>query len=108
MGKTKVNLDSLISVELKKFEQKLEQFQKYLELNDFLTQPDGLRFDDTDVTGEDQEIRHKEILIQIKMQDAVLSWLPLLEKLKQGEEGKGLETRGDIEPGSNFKRKAEK
>jgi hypothetical protein len=39
------------------------------------------------------------------MQDALFSWLPLLQKLRESEQTKQLETRGDIEVNGMFSRK---
>ena len=43
------------------------------------------------------------MLIQIKIQDALFAWMPLLEKLKQGEQDRKENIRGDIEVGGMFK-----
>ena len=39
------------------------------------------------------------------MQDAIFNWLPLLEKLRKGEEGKDMETYGNVEVNGLFKKK---
>ena len=43
------------------------------------------------------------MLVQIKIQDAVFAWMPLLLKLRETEDGKNIETRGDIKIGGNFR-----
>lgn len=58
-----------------------------------------------DLSPLEQEKLHKEIAIQIKMQDAILVWLPILEKLKQREEEK-LQTYGDVEVNGLFNKKS--
>lgn len=98
----KLNPDNLIDVEIKKFEAKLAEFQNYMQMNTIVTQvTDG---DKILLTEENQDLLHEEILIQIKMQDAVLSWMPLLKKLRETEKEKVDENRGDIEVGGNFKK----
>lgn len=99
----KLNLDSLISVEIEKLQGKVNQFQKYLEMNPITAQV--TKDNEILLSQDSQDKLHKEIVIQIKMQDALFNWLPLLEKLKKGEEGKELETRGDVEINGLFKNK---
>lgn len=91
----KLNTESLINVEIQNLEDKVKEFQTYLKQNSINTNTNGIRYDDTEDL-ESQDKRHKEIVIQIKMQDALFNWLPLLEKLRQGEDAKKLETRGDV------------
>lgn len=97
----KIDTKSLIHFEISKLESKVKEFQKYLEINSILYNGKN-RIDEEDI---DQDKLHREIVIQIKMQDALFSWLPLLEKLRTTEQGKELETRGDIEINGLFKKK---
>lgn len=101
----KLDTKSLIHTELKKLQQKINEFQHYLEINNIITEvtTDGSVL----LSEDDQNKLHKEILVQIKMQDALFVWMPLLEKLKAGEQQKQLETRGDIEINGLFKNKTE-
>lgn len=98
----KIKVESLIALPLKKFEDKLNQFQTYLEEHPI----QGMVLTDKDikVASEWTELNHKEIAVQIKMQEAVLNWLPLLEKLKQGEAAKNTEVRGESEIGGMYKK----
>lgn len=77
---------SLIGIELTKFEKKMNEFYQYL---------------------EDCKLKNiedlKEIDTQIKMMDAIIRWLPILEKLRETEETKKIEIRGDQEVGGAFK-----
>lgn len=89
----KIKLDSLISFELDKLEAKAGEFQQYLEENSIITKVTS----DNEIllALEEQDKLHKEIVIQIKMQDALFNWMPLLEKLREGDALKKLELRGD-------------
>lgn len=102
MAKIKIDSKSLINIELKKLEDKVKQFQDYLEINNINTVVaiDG----SIQMTEDQQDKMHKEMLIQIKIQDALFAWMPLLEKLKQGEADKADNVRGDIEVGGMFKK----
>ncbi len=95
----KINKDSLIHVELEKLEAKVNEFQTYLENNSIL----NFKPIDKDSTQDYQDKLHKEMLVQIKIQDAVFAWMPLLLKLRETEDGKNIETRGDIKIGGNFR-----
>ncbi len=98
----KANPNSYIHLELEKLESKVEEFQRYLELNNIV------QFKNTQIDEIEEDIQdklHKEIVIQIKMQDALFSWLPLLEKLKEAKDLKSLETRGNVEVNGMFKNK---
>jgi hypothetical protein len=91
----KVDTKSLIHVELNKLEAKIHEFQQYLEINPIITKVTG---NDIILLPEDaQSLLHKEIAVQIKIQDALFNWMPLLEKLRETDSTKPLETRGDIE-----------
>lgn len=100
MGK-KINPDLLIAVELDRFEKKLKEFQSYLEKNSIVTQVTSKN--EILLAEDTQEKLHKEIQVQIKMQDAVLAWLPLLKKLKESKQEDELQTRGDIAVNGLFK-----
>jgi hypothetical protein len=97
----KVDVKSLISVELNKLERKIKEFQDYLIMNPITTQvtKDGA----ISLPEADQSLLHKEIAVQIKIQDALFSWMPLLEKLRETEDEKPMATRGDIEINGLFK-----
>lgn len=99
----KIDLKSLINVELRKLEAKIKEFQDYLQVNKINVSAVS---DDGSITlsEDDQDKLHKEILVQIKIQDALFNWMPLLEKLKTAEQDKPLETRGDIEINGLFKK----
>jgi hypothetical protein len=101
----KVKVESLIGFELDRLEAKVQEFQKYLEINSIITSTKGLRLDEDALSLDAQDKLHKEIVIQIKMQDALFAWMPLLEKLREGAESKKLETRGDVEVSNHFKKK---
>ena len=99
----KINTDSLIGVELDKLESKVKEFQKYLEINNILTMRGTVRFDEVEEDLQDK--LHKEMIIQIKVQDAIFNWLPLLEKLREDKKTKALETRGDVAINGMFKKR---
>lgn len=103
----KIDPDRLISVELEHLENKVKEFQDYLRLNTIVTKVTvanrSANIDEILLSEDAQDKLHKEIVIQIKMQDALFTWLPLLEKLKEGEASKELETRGDIAVNGLFK-----
>lgn len=90
----KVDPKSLIHFELEKLESKVHEFQKYLEFNSIISKV-GVHIDDFDIAIDEQDKLHKEILVQIKMQDALFNWMPLLEKLREKDESKNPENRGD-------------
>jgi peroxiredoxin family protein len=99
MGKTVKDIKN-IDVEIKKFEDKLNQFQTYLQNNTIISQV--TKEDRILLSEENQELLHKEITMQIKMQDAILAWLPLLKKLKEDEAVKIQEMRGGAEANGLF------
>lgn len=78
--------DSLIKIELSKFEKKINEFFDYLDKVKIM------KIEDL-----------KEIDTQIKVMDAVTRWLPILEKLRENEQNRKTETRGDQEIGGAFK-----
>lgn len=90
---------SLIHFNLEKLETKVDEFQKYLEMNPITA---SVTKDNEIILAIDQQDQlHKEILIQIKMQDALFSWMPLLEKLKEREKEVN-SVYGDNEIGGMF------
>lgn len=98
----KVNPESLINVELEKLENKVQEFQTYLEENPItsIVTKEGKFI----LAEKEQGQLHSEIAMQIKMQYALFDWLPLLEKLREKSNEKKLETRGDINIGGMFKK----
>lgn len=99
----KIKVDSLIGFELDKLEAKVGEFQQYLEENSIITKVTS--GNEILLALEEQDKLHKEIVIQIKMQDALFNWMPLLEKLREGAEQKKLELRGDAEANGLFNKK---
>lgn len=100
MAKT-IKPESYIHFELKKIESKVKEFQDYLSLNPITAQV--TKGNEILLSDENQDKLHKEIVIQIKMQDALFNWLPLLEKLRE-DESKEVEKRGDVKIGGMFKK----
>lgn len=99
MGK-KIDNKSLIHFELKKLEDKVKEFQLYLEKNTIIKPLSKEQIED------EQDKLHKEIVIQIKMQDALFSWMPALLKLREAENEKNkIDTRGDVEINGLFRNK---
>lgn len=95
----KITEKGLIDLELQKLQDKVNEFQDYLNINKITAQV--TKGNDIILGEDDQEKLHKEILVQIKMQDAVFNWLPLLEKLKEKDVAKQ-ETYGDAKIGGHF------
>ena len=87
MSKKKLDSKSLVDLELSKLEKKVQEFQTYLEQNSIL------KAKTLDSTDDYQDKLHKEMLVQIKVQDALFNWMPLLAKLRETEEDK-VELRG--------------
>lgn len=83
---------SVVGVELQRFEDKLKEFQDYLEKNTIITKVHNGKLKEADEAN-----RYKEIDMQIKMQNAVLTWLPILEKLRTTEDSRKFEARGGQE-----------
>lgn len=100
MAKIKLTDDSLIHIELTKLENKVNQFQQYLEMNPITAHV--TKGNEIILSEDNQDKLHKEILLQIKIQDALFNWLPALEKLKEKEVDK-METRGNVEINGMFK-----
>ena len=98
----KVNPENVIDSEIAKVEEKLCEFQRYLKDNNVagMASVGG----DISLSEEDQDKIHKEIAMQIKMMDSVLNWLPLIKKLRETEQSKELEIRGDAKIGGLFKK----
>lgn len=105
----KVQIENLIASEVKGIEEKIKEFQDYLRLNSIISKVNSSgeahRIDEIELTIEDQEKLHKEILIQIKMNDALFNWLPLLKKLRETDANKSQEMRGGVEVNGMFKTK---
>jgi len=106
----KIQIDNLIVKEIQELEEKVKEFQTYLRINTIIStvieHSDSSNTDYIRLTEEQQEKLHKEILVQIKMQDAVFNWLPLLKKLRESTAEKEMnETRGDIPINGMFKNK---
>lgn len=94
--------ENIIHAELEKVEDKVREFQRYMLDNNISgVASSGGEFS---LSDENQEKLHKEIVMQIKMMDAVLNWLPLLKKYREVEKEKVTENRGDVEVGEHFKR----
>lgn len=96
----KVNAAALIEKEIGNFVDKVEEFQRYLKDNDVRG---VVSLGDDEFTSAMQDKLHKEILIQIKMQDAILNWLPLLKKLKEDDVVNKETARGGAAVGGMFK-----
>ena len=103
MAKKKIDNASLIHFELGRLEDKIKEFQDYLQINSILYKKNGFRIDDDDNLSNELDKLHKEIVIQIKMQDALFNWMPLLEKLREKEENKNPDNRGDAEISNMFR-----
>lgn len=100
----KLDDKSLIHFNLQKLEDKVNEFQTYLEINKInsVVTKDG----EINIKLEQQDMLHKELLVQIKVQDALFSWMPILLKLKEGEQEKtNIETLGDVEINGLYKDK---
>jgi len=97
----KLTVESYIHFELDKLQVKVDEFQTYLEMNPITAQV--TQGNEVLLTQDNQDKLHKEIVIQIKMQDALFSWMPLLEKLKETAATKELVTRGDVVVNGMFK-----
>lgn len=96
----KLDEKSLIHFNLQKLEAKVDEMQSYLEMNPILSTVTNKG--EVEITLDAQDKLHKEILIQIKIQDALFVWLPLLAKLREKEED-AKTIRGDVEVGGMFK-----
>lgn len=83
----KKNNDSVIALEIEKYEQKINEFQTYLETHDIrrIGEFDG------------EEDKYKEIDTQIKMMNALPNWLVSLKALKEAAEEAKTELRGGNE-----------
>lgn len=76
-------VNSIIALEIEKYEAKIGEFQSYLEYNKIGI----IEFDDI----------YKEIETQIKMMNALPNWLEALKKLKEDAKDKPIELRGGAE-----------
>lgn len=97
----KINVDNIIGSEIEKVEDKVREFQRYMTDNNISgVASSGGEFS---LSEENQDQLHKEITMQIKMMDSVLTWLPLLKKLRETEKDKEPETYGNQTVGGHFK-----
>ena len=96
MAKTKKN--EAIALELEKFEQKIREFQAYLETYNVNSK--------TETIMVDASKRHAEIQCQIKIMDALPNWLAGLKKLKEDSQTAEPEYRGDQVPNGLMKNKS--
>ena len=94
-----------IDYEIGKVEEKIKEFQDYLIENTVITK---VKNGELKEASEAQALRHKEIEIQIKMNDAVLRWLPILKSLREEASKKEVALMGDVEMNPMFKRKFDK
>ena len=86
--------DGIIALETEKFENKISEFQLYLEINNINKISE---FD------EDPSKKYKEIDVQLKMLLALPILLEGLKKLKEKEADKKVETYGDVEVNAAWK-----
>lgn len=84
-----IKKNNVIALELKKFDAKIKEYQSYLALNDIREMAD--------------DKKHKEIETQIKMMNALPSWLESLRKLMEEQETAGKDLRGDSEFNEAYK-----
>lgn len=99
----KFNTDNIIGKEILSLEDKVKEFQDYLKLNKIISKVTN--GSEILLSEENQDKLHKEIVVQIRMQDAIFNWLPLLKKLREIEDDTAIETRGDIPISGLFKKK---
>lgn len=92
-----LNKESLVAIELSRLDEKIKEFQDYLEKNTIITKINR----NNELKKADEENRHKEIDTQIKMINALFVWLPALEKLR-GTDKKGFDARGGTEVNGMF------
>jgi hypothetical protein len=93
----KLSKESLIAVELSRLDEKIKEFQDYLEKNTIITKVKDNKLKEADDTN-----RHKEIDTQIKMINALFIWLPSLDKLRDVDDTKKFEARGGAETNGLF------
>lgn len=89
---------NLIATELSRFEDKVKEFQDYLEKNTIITKVKNGK-----VIDADEANRYKEIDIQMKIMSSVSIWLETLKKLRASDEKK-VEIRGSAEVSGMFKK----
>lgn len=89
--------ESIINLELLRYEEKVKEFQDYLEKNTIITKVQNGKLKEADENN-----RHKEIDTQIKIMNNLVNWLASLEKLRTAEEAKKFEARGDVEVNGLF------
>lgn len=100
----KLDEKSLIHYNLEKLEAKVNEFQDYLQLNKINSSVTKDGHVSLGIDAQDQ--MHKELIVQIKVQDALFKWLPILEELKEGKKTiNEIETYGDVEINGLYKDK---
>lgn len=97
-----IKLIGNIDYEVSRVEDKVKEYQDYLEKNTIITKVKDNKLEEAD---DSVGARHKEIEVQIKIMDALLRWLPLLKNLKEEESKKQIEVRGDSEINPMFKKR---
>lgn len=104
-GKKDIKLIGNIDYEVSRVEDKVKEYQDYLEKNTIITKVKDNKLEEAD---DSIGVRHKEIEVQIKIMDALLRWLPLLKSLKEEDSKKQIEVRGDSEINPMFKNRLDK
>lgn len=82
---------NIIYNELRRYEEKVKEFQDYLEKNTIITKVKNGK-----LVEADEANRYKEMDVQMKIMSNLPAWLEALKKLRT-EEQKVIGTRGDIE-----------
>ena len=99
-AKKDIKLIGNIDYEVSRVEDKVKEYQDYLQKNTIITKVKDNKLEEAD---DSIAVRHKEIEVQIKIMDALLRWLPLLKNLKEEDSKKQIEARGDGEINPMFK-----
>ena len=97
MAKSKKEIGNIIALEIKKYQDKIEQFQDYLSTHDIQRIGESV-----------EEDKYKEIDTQIKMMNALPSWLVSLKSLKEDAEEDEVELRGGGQMNAAARRLIEK
>jgi hypothetical protein len=85
----KKNKDSIIALEIEKYEKKIKEYQDYL-----------TKHSDLDLEGDN---KYKEADLQFKLMNCLPTWLEALKKLKQEAENSSIELRGESEVNDVFR-----
>lgn len=85
MAKKKDN--NIIALEIEKFEEKINEFQTYLEVNNINRVGEY----------EDDGKKYKEIETQLKIMAALPALLEALKRLREVSQERQMETRGDVD-----------